>query len=465
MPHSARNLVEQLSRAKGRVYLNRGRALSIFERIVLNNMRQTLLLFVLAVAARGQGPSSPEGKWLSNFKLFDQNNYDRLELKLNGSKLSGKLGSDAMAGTFKNGRIEATIKTAQQQTIQMTGQLDGDRIAGKALLVEEKLEFQWEAKREAPKDNGSPKTHTFEPTQFHHHFSSAIEPALHISPGDSVKTWAVDAGGVDSKGVRQTSGGNPLTGPFYIDGAVPGDMLVVHFNRIRLNRDTAISSPLIVSNALDSDYVEDRKRVEGYNADWRLDREGGFASPQKPTDKLKSYRVPLAPMLGCVGVAPPGGGQFRSGHLGNYGGNMDYNQVREGVTVYLPIYVPGALLFMGDGHALQGAGELTGNALETSMDIEFTIGLEPGVSPPGPRMENDNYLMASGIAGSLDEAFRNATTNLVRWLEKKYGLNAAEVSSILGTSMVYDVAEVVDPQLHVVAKVPKSVLAALTEAK
>ena len=75
-------------------------------------------------------------------------------------------------------------------------------------------------------------------------------------------------------------------------------------------------------------------------------------------------------------------------------------------------------------------------------------------------MENADYLMASGIAGSLDDAFRQATTNLTRWLETTYKLNAAEVSSVLGTAMVYDIAEVVDPQVHVVAKVPKSVLAA-----
>lgn len=122
--------------------------------------------------------------------------------------------------------------------------------------------------------------------------------------------------------------------------------------------------------------------------------------------------------------------------------------------------MPGALLFV-DGHAAQGAGELTGNALETSMDIEFTVEVEAGGAPPGPRMENQDFLMASGIAGSIDEAFRGATTNLVRWLERKYGLNAAEVPSVLGTAMVYDVAEVVDPQLHVVAKVPKSALSAL----
>jgi acetamidase/formamidase len=328
--------------------------------------------------------------------------------------------------------------------------------------VEEKLDLKWEATRE-PAPSGSPKTVSFEPTEFHHYFSDAIPPVLHLNPGDTVTTWAVDAGGVDPKGVRRTSGGNPLTGPFYIEGALPGDTLAIHFNRIRLNRDTAISSPLIVNGALDADYIEERKKVEGYNADWKLDRSAGFASLQKPTETMKSYRVPLAPMLGCVGVAPRGGNRYRSGYLADFGGNMDYNQVREGVTVYLSVHTPGALLFVGDGHAAQGAGELTGNALETSMDIEFTVDLKRDNSSNGPRFENDQYLMASGIAGSLDAALRNATTNLARWLEKTYKLNPAEVSSVLGTSMVYDIAEVVDPQVHVVAKVPKSVLTAFAK--
>jgi amidase len=206
------------------------------------------------------------------------------------------------------------------------------------------------------------------------------------------------------------------------------------------------------------------KPVEGYNSDWKLDLQGGFASLAKPTETMKNYKVPLAPMLGCLGVAPQGGMRYRSGFLGSYGGNMDYNQLREGITVYLPVYVPGALLFVGDGHGAQGAGELTGNALETSMEIKFTLDVQAAGAPPNPRMENQDFLMASGIAGSIDEAFRGATTNLVRWLERMYGLNAAEVSSVLGTAMVYDIAEVVDPQPHVVAKIPKSVLAALKKA-
>ena len=421
-----------------------------------------LLCVTLTGAAYAQSSSSPAGRWISNLKFFEENNYDRLELVLNGTKLTGKLGKNAFEGTFQNGRIEGTVKPDPHSTIHLEGRLAGDRIEGSASFVEDKLELKWEARREASASTAPPKTHVFEPTQFQHFFSGAIEPALHVNSGDTVKTWSVDAAGVDPKDVRRTSGGNPLTGPFYIEGAVPGDALVVHFNRIRLNRDTAISGPLIVNNALTPDYVENRKRVEGYNSDWKLDRDAGFASLQKPAVALKNYRVPLVPMLGCVGVAPSRGMRYRSAFLGSFGGNMDYNQVREGVTVYLPVYVEGALLFVGDGHAVQGAGELTGDALETSMDIEFTVSLEPSGAPPGPRMENADYLMASGIAGSIDEAFRNATTSLVRWLEKKYGLNAAEVSSVLATSIVYDVAEVVDPMVHIVAKIPKSVLSALT---
>ncbi len=424
-------------------------------------MPRYTLLFVFCCVALSQTISSPAGKWISNLKQFEDNNYDRLQFELSGTKLTGKFGRDDFEGTFQNGRIEGTVKLGPHETLKVVGALDGDHIDGTGTIVGEKIDLKWEAYREAPKSSGPAKTYTFEPTQFEHYFSDAIKPVLHLNPGDTVKTWSVDAGGTDPKGVRRTSGGNPLTGPFYIEGAVPGDTLVIHLNRIRLNRDSAISSPFIVNSALTPGYVEQRKKVENYDADWKLDREAGFASLQKPTATMKDYKVPLAPMLGCVGVAPGGGMRYRSGFLGSFGGNMDYNQVREGVTIYLPVSALGALLFVGDGHALQGAGELTGNALETSMDIEFTVDLMAGGAPQYPRMENDQFLMASGIAGSLDEAFRGATTNLARWLEKTYKLNVAEVSSVLGTSMVYDVAEVVDPEVHVVAKVPKSVLAPL----
>ena len=169
--------------------------------------------------------------------------------------------------------------------------------------------------------------------------------------------------------------------------------------------------------------------------------------------------MPLKPMLGCVGVAPPQTQSFRSGNLGSYGGNMDYNQLVEGTTVYLPVYHPGALLFVGDGHAAQGDGELTGDALETSTEWTFAVDVIRGRNLGNPRLENAEYLMASGISNSLPEALQSATTNLSAWLQGEYQLNAAEIGVVLGTGMRYEVAEVVDPQVHIVAKIAKSLLA------
>jgi acetamidase/formamidase len=182
---------------------------------------------------------------------------------------------------------------------------------------------------------------------------------------------------------------------------------------------------------------------------------------KNPSEHLKNYTVKLEPMLGCIATAPPGHMAFRTGFLGSYGGNLDYNQVREGAVVYLPVYAPGALLFVGDGHAAQGDGELTGDALETSMDVEFTVELAKGEQLNMPRVENSEYVMCLGIANSLPEALQTATTELARWMEREYKLTANESAIVLGTALQYNIAEVIDPQIHIVAKVRKEVLARL----
>jgi acetamidase/formamidase len=125
------------------------------------------------------------------------------------------------------------------------------------------------------------------------------------------------------------------------------------------------------------------------------------------------------------------------------------------------VFEPGALLFVGDGHAAQGDGELTGDALETSMDVEFTVDVLQGKSSGGPRLESAEYVMALGIANSLPEALQRATTQLARWLEDEYKLNSSEVAMVMGFAVKYDIAEVVDPHVNVVAKIPRSGLAGL----
>jgi acetamidase/formamidase len=170
-------------------------------------------------------------------------------------------------------------------------------------------------------------------------------------------------------------------------------------------------------------------------------------------------------MLGCVAVAPQRLWSVGTGDSGSFGGNMDYNRLREGSVVYLPVYHPGALLLVGDGHAAQGDGELTGDALETSMDIEFTVDLIRGQSAGMPYAEDGEYWMTIGIAGSLDEALRRATTAMARYLEREHGLNSNEAAVVLGFAVKYDVADLVGTQVSIVAKLPKTTLAQLPPRK
>jgi len=415
------------------------------------------LMLSLPLLARAADVS---GQWNLHLMRFGEEfNAARLELKATGNTVTGTLNELKFAGTIDGDQIHLTATRPNgEEFAKLEGRINGDEMSGTVKRPDE--EFAWAARR-APAITASPKTHTFEPTKFHRQFSGNIAPALHINPGDTVKTTTVDAGGRDAKSVARSMGGNPETGPFYVEGAMPGDTLAIKFHRIRLNRDSAGSGDRIVPGAVLPNYFRNAKFDDKFSSDWTLDREAGVARLAKPTERLKNFKVKMQPMLGCVGVAPPANQSYRSGWLGSWGGNMDYNGLREGVTVYLPVYQEGAILFVGDGHALEGDGELNGDALETSMDVEFTVDLIRGKSTQGPRFENDEYLMASGIGGSLQDALQMATTELARWLERDYKLSANESNVILGTSIRYDIAEVVDPQVHIVAKVSKAVLETL----
>ncbi|HEY6328557.1 MAG TPA: acetamidase/formamidase family protein [Blastocatellia bacterium] len=419
---------------------------------------------LLAPIARAQSGPQLSGDWEITLNRFGEPRSDRLVLNMEGAKISGSaFGDIKVVGTLTGDKVQLELSDRQGAVAVLAGMVNGQGLSGTGTMANDKSEFTWTARRSPARPPDAPRHYEFQATEYHRYFSATTPPALHIFPGDSVHTNTVDAGGWDKDHIRRSMGGNPLSGPFYVEGAAPGDTLVVHFTKIRLNRDTAESGDSIAPTALNPGYFKHQKEVTDFDSTWKLDRDRGVGTLAKPTDKLKNFKVELHPMLGCVGVAPPQNQSIRSGELGDYGGNMDYNQIQEGVTLYLPVAQDGALLYVGDGHALQGDGELTGDALETSMEVEFTVDLIRGKSFGGVRAENDEYIMATGVGGSLQDSLQRATTVLARWIEDGYGLNPSEVAMVLGTSIKYDIAEVVDPHVNVVAKVKKSVLAQLTK--
>jgi acetamidase/formamidase len=222
---------------------------------------------------------------------------------------------------------------------------------------------------------------------------------------------------------------------------------------------------MIEDAALTTDYASQiRREPRNVDGDWKLDVAGGSAALAHPSERLRNFKVALKPMIGGIGVAPARDEAFRTNQLGAYGGNLDYNGLTEGTTVYLPVAREGALLYVGDVHAAQGAGELTGDALETSAEVELKIDVRPGAMARAPLAENADFLMSMGIAGSMEAATRQAVTQLAQWLNRDYGLSAGEAALVLGATARIEVAEVVDPQVNIVAKVPKAALAGLSRA-
>ena len=305
----------------------------------------------------------------------------------------------------------------------------------------------------------APTTHTFIPERFYNTFSGAHPPALRIKPGDRVVTKTIDAGGVDWNGKTVSPGPNPQTGPFYIEGAEPGDMLVVSFDRIEINRTTAYSGGALAPYTVDPSTLLARTERQVPRANWLLDKAKGMARLDG-TD-LGGIELKLRPMLGCVGVAPARKEAIVTSSPGAFGGNMDYAGLNAGVKVMLPVNEPGALLFIGDGHALQGEGEVVGTGLETSMDVEFTVQLVKKATIAWPRLENETHLMVLGSERSLIEALQHATSEMHRWLMADYKLSERGASLLMGQALEYEVANVVDPRFTMVAKMRKSVLAQL----
>jgi acetamidase/formamidase len=414
--------------------------------------------------------SSLTGKWFATADFYGTTVNFSLELSQQENRLTGKFDGDKLEGTLTGNAIHFLAKDEHGGTEELTGTVQSGAISGTMTFTdaddkEHPTTHPFAATLAATRPAGSPRRHEFTPSTFYRQFSAANRPVLTVFPGDTIHTTTVDAGGTDEKGVQRVLGGNPQTGPFFIETAGPGDTLVVHLTRLHLNRDWAVSDDGVVDRGVDSGLAV--KMKDGWkNVRWHLDPQRGVATLEKPGEHLTHYSVPLRPMLGCIGVAP-GSGQAPpgSGDSGRWGGNMDFNEIVEGATLYLPVSAPGALLYLGDGHAAQGDGELNGNALETSMDVEFTVDVVSGKSIRGPRVESATHVMAMGLAGSIDDAFRSATANMAQWLADDYKLTPSEVAEVLGTAAEYKVSEAADRNAGVVLKINKERLKSLVAVK
>ncbi len=298
-------------------------------------------------------------------------------------------------------------------------------------------------------------THHFQPTHYYGSFGS--HPiALRIASGDTVTTTTIDAHGGDAAGETVSAGPNPETGPFYIEGAEPGDTLMVHLDKLSPNREIGFSNTVLAPHVVDPTHASKlpaRKRIE-----WRISASTHTAEPTTPLAGLPGFHLPLSPMLGCLGVAPENGQAISSATSGPYGGNMDYRGCVEGATFYFPVFVPGALLHLGDGHAVQGDGEIVGTGIEISFDVTFTVRLIKGKSIQWPRGENDGFILTMGNARPLDQALQHATTEMLTWLQEDYGMDVYAASSLLGMCVQYDLGNIFDPAYTMVCKLSRRLL-------
>jgi acetamidase/formamidase len=294
----------------------------------------------------------------------------------------------------------------------------------------------------------------FTPTVGHPTFA-VREPALRIKPNTVLISKTMF-------GPYYTKEGGAFpgeVGPFYVEGATTSDMLVVKIIKVQPNHELAAANvrPSFGGLSADTRVRMLNPPIDSRRYLWRLDREKMTGTTELPDSRMQSITIDLQPMLGRIAVAPRGSEAFAGGWPGDVGGNMDAPELREGTTVYLPIFHDGAYLYFGDGHARQGQGEVAGTGLETSMDVILQIDVIKGKAIDWPRLEDDRYIMVAGSARPLIDAFRLAHVELIEWLEE-YGFGKLDAYALLGQLAESTVANIVDPAYTVIAKFPKRYL-------
>ena len=300
--------------------------------------------------------------------------------------------------------------------------------------------------------------HRFAPTVLHNTIGSHA-PALRIASGDTVTAATADAHGFDHQGSKIGHRPNPMTGPFFVEGAEPGDALHVSIREIRMTRAMGWTYDVLSPNLVDPGAVQrfpERQRTE-----WVIDADAGRARLAEPPPALRNWSVAVEPMIGCFGVAPDLGQALSTATSGRYGGNMDYRGFGAGVEVMFPVAVTGALFFLGDVHAQQSDGEIVGTGIETAAEVTFTARVLKGKRIGWPRGMNAREIFTIGNARPLDQALQHATTEMLDWLIADHGLDEVSASHVMGQCVRYDVANVFNPAYSVACRIAKDALAGI----
>jgi acetamidase/formamidase len=291
-------------------------------------------------------------------------------------------------------------------------------------------------------------------------------PIRRVVPGTVLRLWSEDAFGGVLRSVNDLSSEkvdlrfvNPQTGPFYVEGAEPGDALALHFVDVEPARDWAASATIPFFGGLTSTDRTATLQDALPDTTWiyHLDRARGMLQYAARHSEF-TLDLPLAPMLGTVGVAPAAHEVRSSLVPDRFGGNMDTPQMRAGTTCFLGVNVEGALFSIGDGHYRQGEGESCGTAVEGAMTTTLVVELVKGAAPGWPRLEDDDYLMTVGSSRPLEDAWRVSQVEMVTWLGELYGLDKMDAYQLLSQLSEVPLANVVDANYSVVTKAPKSLL-------
>ncbi len=292
------------------------------------------------------------------------------------------------------------------------------------------------------------------------------KPAASIRPGTVVSTSTLDcfAGRIRSSKdlpsqVLDPRFLNPQTGPFHVEGAEPGDTLAVHFVSIEPRHGFGISTTIPFFGALTAsrDTALLHPALPEMTWHYELDNDARLVH-YRALDSDLELPLPMDPMHGTVGVAPPLGEVRSSLTPGSWGGNMDTPEMRAGATCYLGVNVAGGQLSFGDGHARQAEGESCGVAVECAMDTTIVVELIKGYYAEWPRLESDDFLMTTGSTKPLEDAFRIAHTEMIRWLAELLGISLMDSYQLVSQTALTPVANVCDTVYTVVCKVPKAML-------